>query len=486
MKTWKWNIVAIFLLIGGAFYAQAQDMIVLKDGNVIEAKVMEISPTEIRYKRFDHLDGPTIVVPAANVLSIKYEKGVLDIINASPTNTPRASAPPTNASPANAPPAAQVGQTEGAASYGPPEQLGAPTALQTILNALPAIPIAGNNLKFQFGGDKWVATVNGENFSAGTIGFEATDEGSIITLKQTHIWPGAVGKTAGRVANMIPGGAAVGGVLNTAGQIAGAVGAVEAPGLEIVLEYKAGPPAKLSFLRSRTTRSPRGTGTPSDAGVHPLEAENRFDLDGFNVFATSINGTVGFFGEGVGGGGGLTLTIFEKYKPDVFFIPSYFLSGIYGRHTKYEDKYESGYVNIVALGAGVIFKHRFPRNRVLWNLGTSLEFMWAQDVEKYSNHYKYDDDEYYYYEYSGESFLLGLCTQTGFSFRFNPYTSFDLKGLLRFPFGTVLMRTNDFGHFYGPNNVVVSSLPDKSFWPFTAGIELALTFWVPYRSREQR
>jgi hypothetical protein len=65
MKTWKhWNLVAIFLLIGGAFYVNAQDMIVLKDGNLIEAKVMEISPMEIRYKRFGHLDGPTIVVPA--------------------------------------------------------------------------------------------------------------------------------------------------------------------------------------------------------------------------------------------------------------------------------------------------------------------------------------------------------------------------------------------------------------------------------------
>jgi len=56
-------------------------LIVLRDGVMIEAKVTEISPTEIRYKRFDNLDGPTIVIPAANVLSIRYENGTSEIFN---------------------------------------------------------------------------------------------------------------------------------------------------------------------------------------------------------------------------------------------------------------------------------------------------------------------------------------------------------------------------------------------------------------------
>ncbi|MDR2575902.1 MAG: hypothetical protein LBC52_05605, partial [Treponema sp.] len=48
------------------------------------------------------------------------------------------------------------------------QQLGTPTPLQRILNELPAIPIAGRNLKFMFGGTTWIATVNGENVLAGT------------------------------------------------------------------------------------------------------------------------------------------------------------------------------------------------------------------------------------------------------------------------------------------------------------------------------
>ena len=72
---------ALFLLAGVCSVA-AQDLIVLRDGNVIEAKVTEISQTEIRYKRFDNLNGPTIVIPIASVLSIRYENGTYEIFNA--------------------------------------------------------------------------------------------------------------------------------------------------------------------------------------------------------------------------------------------------------------------------------------------------------------------------------------------------------------------------------------------------------------------
>jgi len=76
-------ITVLFLLVG-ICSVTAQDLIIMRDGNIIEARVMEVSPTEIRYKRFEHLDGPTIVIPAANVLSIRYENGTTEIITAIP------------------------------------------------------------------------------------------------------------------------------------------------------------------------------------------------------------------------------------------------------------------------------------------------------------------------------------------------------------------------------------------------------------------
>ncbi|WP_461257561.1 hypothetical protein, partial [Treponema sp. R80B11-R83G3] len=139
-----------------------------------------------------------------------------------------------------------------------------------ILNSLPAITIAGNSLKFQFNNDKWTALLNGENFSTGVTEVENTATGSILTLKQTHIWPGAAAKTAGKAASFIPGGAAVGGALNTASSVAGAAGlapgAVEASGQAIILEYIAGPSPKLSYLKSTKVAGSSGAAGGSSNG----------------------------------------------------------------------------------------------------------------------------------------------------------------------------------------------------------------------------
>ena len=71
----------VILFITLAVSAFAQDMIVLTNGNIIEAKILEVLPTEIRYRRFDNLNGPIHVVLKREVYSIKYENGVVDIIN---------------------------------------------------------------------------------------------------------------------------------------------------------------------------------------------------------------------------------------------------------------------------------------------------------------------------------------------------------------------------------------------------------------------
>jgi hypothetical protein len=74
-------ITTVFLFFSGVFSVNAQDLLILKDGNTVEATVLEISSTEIRYRRFDNLEGPIIVIPVTNVLSIRYENGTTEIIN---------------------------------------------------------------------------------------------------------------------------------------------------------------------------------------------------------------------------------------------------------------------------------------------------------------------------------------------------------------------------------------------------------------------
>lgn len=62
----------------------AQDIIVKSDGKKIEAKVSEISQTEVRYKRFSNPDGPTYVLPVGEILRIDYQNGESDTFGTTP------------------------------------------------------------------------------------------------------------------------------------------------------------------------------------------------------------------------------------------------------------------------------------------------------------------------------------------------------------------------------------------------------------------
>ena len=68
-------------MMAGVFSAKAQDVITLKSGEEIKAKVTEVSATEVKYKRFDNLDGPTIVIEKQDVFFINYENGTREVIN---------------------------------------------------------------------------------------------------------------------------------------------------------------------------------------------------------------------------------------------------------------------------------------------------------------------------------------------------------------------------------------------------------------------
>jgi hypothetical protein len=77
----KFYILTILMFMLCVFSAGAQDMIVLTNGSIIEAKVEEISPAEVKYRRYDNLSGPLIIINKSDVLSIKYENGSTEILN---------------------------------------------------------------------------------------------------------------------------------------------------------------------------------------------------------------------------------------------------------------------------------------------------------------------------------------------------------------------------------------------------------------------
>ena len=74
-------ILAALCCIAGA--ASAQDTIYKTDSKTIQAKILEISPSEVRYKRFSNPDGPTYVLPVGDISHIIYQNGERDDFNPS-------------------------------------------------------------------------------------------------------------------------------------------------------------------------------------------------------------------------------------------------------------------------------------------------------------------------------------------------------------------------------------------------------------------
>lgn len=90
-------IIFFFAVFCGSFLS-AQDRIILKNGNTLEARVTEIQSSEIKYKRFDNLNGPVYSLPKSDVFIIMYENGTKEIIGelpAAPAHGPVSQSPPT-------------------------------------------------------------------------------------------------------------------------------------------------------------------------------------------------------------------------------------------------------------------------------------------------------------------------------------------------------------------------------------------------------
>ncbi|MCQ2341999.1 MAG: hypothetical protein MJZ75_00700 [Paludibacteraceae bacterium] len=67
----------ILLLVGlvASTMLSAADIIILKNSTKIDAKILEVSSSEIKYKKINNLDGPMFVVNTNEINSIVFENG---------------------------------------------------------------------------------------------------------------------------------------------------------------------------------------------------------------------------------------------------------------------------------------------------------------------------------------------------------------------------------------------------------------------------
>jgi len=85
-KTNSLNKVIIALCLSFIFCItiKAQDKITLKNGEEINAKVLEITESEVKFKKADNLTGPTRIIYKSEVFCIKYENGTKDVFGNAP------------------------------------------------------------------------------------------------------------------------------------------------------------------------------------------------------------------------------------------------------------------------------------------------------------------------------------------------------------------------------------------------------------------
>ena len=72
MKTVKHLLIAAVIMPA---YSYAQDIIVMRDGSIVQSKVTEITSSEVKYKKYSNLDGPLYTIDKNTILAINYENG---------------------------------------------------------------------------------------------------------------------------------------------------------------------------------------------------------------------------------------------------------------------------------------------------------------------------------------------------------------------------------------------------------------------------
>ena len=72
------NRIIFLILLLTPLRIWAQDVIVKKDGSTILAKILEVNPNNVKYKKHNNLQGPTYTINISDLLSINYPNGDRD------------------------------------------------------------------------------------------------------------------------------------------------------------------------------------------------------------------------------------------------------------------------------------------------------------------------------------------------------------------------------------------------------------------------
>ena len=80
----KITVLLFSLIFFNSIYSQ--DVITKKNGDEINAKIIEVTQSEIKYKKFSNINGPTFIILKDELLMIKYEDGTKEVLNQVPSS----------------------------------------------------------------------------------------------------------------------------------------------------------------------------------------------------------------------------------------------------------------------------------------------------------------------------------------------------------------------------------------------------------------
>ncbi|MBR1871966.1 MAG: hypothetical protein IJ795_02015 [Bacteroidales bacterium] len=72
-------ILFVTFVLAFAAGMDAQDIITKYDGSEIKSKVLEISETTVKYKKWENLSGPTYTIKVSDIVMIRYENGTNEV-----------------------------------------------------------------------------------------------------------------------------------------------------------------------------------------------------------------------------------------------------------------------------------------------------------------------------------------------------------------------------------------------------------------------
>ena len=81
-------LLSLALAAAFALPSFAQDIVILKDGTSVDAKVIEVDDNSVRYKKFNNPDGPTYTAKKETISEIRYKNGSKEIFNQAKATSP--------------------------------------------------------------------------------------------------------------------------------------------------------------------------------------------------------------------------------------------------------------------------------------------------------------------------------------------------------------------------------------------------------------